>query len=77
MTKRLNFYTIFRVNQDGSIEPLQIVRIGGTQLGPGVRLGKGVFLGGIDLTEYIGREFEAKTENGILIITGIYKNNEK
>ena len=69
---RLNFYQIFRMNTDGSIEPLMPVRIGGVQMAPGVKFGRGVSFGGIDLFSYIGREFQVEHQNGILIITGIF-----
>lgn len=72
MSHRLNFYQIFHVNSDGSIEPLRMLRIGSVQIAPGVRFGKGVSLSGIDLTQYIGRDFQVEEKDGILIITGIY-----
>lgn len=72
MPYRLNFYQIFRINTDGSIEPLRIVRIGGVQFGPGVRFGRGVSFGGVDLAQYVGRDFQVEDQNGILIIIGIY-----
>lgn len=69
---RLNFYQIFRVNTDGSIEPLRSVRIGGVQMNPGVRFGRGVSFGGIDLFAYIGRDFQVEEQGGVLIILGIF-----
>ncbi len=72
MDQRINFYQIFRVSPDGSIEPLRIIRIGGVQMGPGVRFGRGVSFGGVDFSNYIGRDFSAREENGILILTGIF-----
>lgn len=72
MPYRLNFYRIFQINPDGSIEPLRIVRIGGVQFGPGVRFGRGVSFGGVDLTQYVGKDFQVEDQNGILIIIGIY-----
>jgi hypothetical protein len=72
MQQRMNFYQIFRINVDGSIEPIRIVRIGGVQFGPGVRFGSGVSFGGVDLSQYIGRDFQVEEQNGILIIVGIY-----
>lgn len=72
MSRKFNFYQIFRINPDGSIEPIRVVRIGGVQMGPGVRFGRGVLFGNIDLTQYIGRDFQVEEINGILIITGIY-----
>lgn len=69
---RINFYQIFKVNPDGSIEPIRVVRIGGVQMGPGVRFGRGVSFGGLDLSQYIGRDFQVEEQSGILIIVGIY-----
>jgi hypothetical protein len=72
MDQRINFYQIFRVNTDGSIEPLRVVRIGGVQMGPGVRFGRGVLFGGIDLSNFIGRDFSAREENGALTLLGVF-----
>jgi len=72
MEQRLNFYQIFRVNPDGSIEPLSVVRIGGVQFGPGVRFSRGVSFGGIDLSLYVGRDFLVEEQDNILVIKGIY-----
>ena len=72
MPERINFYQIFRIGPDGSIEPIKTVRIGGAQFGPGVRFGKGVSFGGIDLSKYIGRDLHVEEQDGVLIITGIY-----
>jgi hypothetical protein len=68
----VNFYSIFRVNADGSIEPIRLVRIGGVQFGPGVRFGSGVSFGGVDLSQQIGKNFLVEEVNGILIIVGIF-----
>ncbi|MDO8637980.1 MAG: hypothetical protein Q7R43_00250 [Candidatus Daviesbacteria bacterium] len=72
MTQRINFYQIFKINPDGSIEPLRLVRIGGVQMGPGVRFGKGVSFGGIDLSQFIGRDFEVEDQSGVYVIKGIF-----
>ncbi len=72
MGTRVNFFQIFRLNADGGIEPLRPVRIGGVQMAPGVKFGRGVSFGGIDLFSYIGRDFRVEEQNGILIITGIF-----
>ena len=37
-----------------------------------VRFGGGVSFGGIDLAQYIGRDFQTEEQDGILVITGIY-----
>ena len=69
---RRNFFFIFKVNIDGSIEPLRLVKIGGVQMGPGVRFGKGVSFSGIDLSQYVGRDFSVEEQNDVLVITGIF-----
>ncbi len=68
----VNFYSIFKVNPDGSIEPIRPVRIGGAQLAPGVRLGGGVSFSGVDLSQQIGKNFLVEETNGILVIIGIF-----
>lgn len=68
----VNFYSIFKVNPDGSIEPIRPVRIGGVQLGPGVRFGGGVSFGGIDLSQQVGKNFLVEEIDGILVIVGIF-----
>lgn len=72
MEQRINFNAIFRIHSDGSIEPLRPVRIGGVQMSPGVRFGRGVSFGGIDLFNFIGRDFSAEEQNGVLILLGIF-----
>lgn len=72
MKQRINFFQIFRINPEGSIEPNMRVRIGGVQFGPGVKIGRGVLFGNIDLFQFVGRDFEVQDINGVLNITGIY-----
>jgi len=67
------FYEIFHHHPDGSIEPKQPVRIGGVQFGPGVRFGKGIAFSGIDLTKYVGKDFEIEETNGVLKLVGVYE----
>lgn len=72
MAERINFYALFRQYPDGSLEPIRTVRIGGIQFGPGVRLGKGVSFGDVDLVQYIGHDFSVEQNEGVSIIVGIY-----
>ena len=69
---KLNFHSIFRLHNDGSIEPLRVIRIGGVQIGPGVRFGRGVSFGGIDIFNFIGRDFQVEEQQGVIILIGIY-----
>ncbi|MDO9580570.1 MAG: hypothetical protein Q7J06_08390 [Bacteroidales bacterium] len=69
---RIPFSAIFIRHQDGSLEPLRRVRIGGVEFGPGVKLSGGVRFGGVDITKYIGRDLEIEVDNDTWIVTGIY-----
>ena len=67
------FYEIFDHHPDGSIEPKQLVRIGGIQFGPGVRFGKGISFSGMDLSKYIGNDFEVEEDGSVLKLVGVYE----
>lgn len=69
---RINFNQIFNTNTDGSIESRQRIRVGGIELGPGVRFGNGVSFGGIDFSQFIGNDFEVDIDGNLVIIKGIY-----
>ena len=76
---RVNFSQIFQLNSDGSIEPIRRIRIGGVEFGPGVRFTRGVSFSGIDLSQYIGRDFEVQEQTlggpgtGVIwVVTAIY-----
>lgn len=69
---RINFWKIFQVHPDGSIEPIRRIRIGGVEFGQGVRFRRGVSFSGIDLALHVGRDFDAEEENGVLVLKGIY-----
>lgn len=69
---RIHFNELFIV-QNGAVTPRVVVRIGGVQMGPGVAFGSGVFFGGVDLTQYIGKYLEAvQASDGVWEITGFY-----
>lgn len=69
---RVNFDSIFIQHPDGSLEPRQRIRVGGVTFGPGVKFNRGVSFGGVDFTNFIGRDFEVETDNSVLVIKGIY-----
>jgi hypothetical protein len=73
---RVPFTTIFRRNEDGTIEPVQQVRIGGILLSPGLMLRLGQIIGGVDLTQYSSNDFDIDVKDGILTINGIYGQNQ-
>jgi len=59
-------------NQNGTISPKQIIQINGVTLGPEVSFSNGVFLGGVDLTLFIGKFLEVELQNGVFVIVGVY-----
>lgn len=59
---------VFTVNPNNTITPKLPVRIGGVTMGPGVSFGAGVFIGGVNLFDYRGRELEGYMDNGMFII---------
>ena len=71
MERTVSFWEIFKRNPDGSIEPTRIVRIGGVQMGPGVRLGSGVKFGGVDLTQHTDKNLRIQENIDSSSILGI------
>ncbi len=69
---RVNFQSLFVRHEDGSLEPRQRIRIGGVEFGPGVRFTQGVQFAGIDLTLFVGHDFEIDVDKGVIVIKGIY-----
>lgn len=69
---RVPFNYVFNLYPDGSLEPKQQIRVGGVVFGPGVKFSKGVAFSGIDFTQFLGHDLEIETENGMVLIKGIY-----
>ncbi len=42
-------------------------------MSPGVSFGNGVSFGGIDLSQYINKDFDIEIQNGVYIIIGVFK----
>lgn len=70
---RIKFEQLFRQYPDGGIEPIRRIRVGGVEFGPGVRFSGGVSFSGIDLTRFIGKDFEVEDQNGVLFLKGVYE----
>lgn len=74
---RVSFDSIFSVDLNtNSLEPKQRIRVGGVEFGPGVKFTKGVAFAGIDFTQFIGKDLEIKTDDNVIVITGIYQYAE-
>lgn len=69
---KVPFDSIFTINQDGSIEPKQTIRVGGVTMSPGVKFTRGVSFAGIDIAQFVDRDLEINTDEGVVVITGIY-----
>jgi hypothetical protein len=69
---RFSFSSIFTEHPDGSIEPIQTIKVGGIEISPGTILRPGVIIGGVDFTQFKGQDFEIETQGSILILKGIY-----
>ncbi len=68
---RKRFSELFEV-QGGAISPKVPVNINGVGMGPGVSFGGGVLFGGVDLTKFIGKDFEVELQNGVYVVKGVY-----
>jgi hypothetical protein len=68
---RINFSQLFVV-QNGMISPKVQIHLNGVTMSPGVSFGIGVSFGGIDLSQYIGKDFDVNIENDIYYIKGIF-----
>lgn len=69
---RIPFNNVFIQHPNGTLEPRQRIRVGGIEFGPGVKFSRGVSFGGIDFTQFVGRDLEVETNNDVLVIKGIY-----
>ena len=68
---RVKYDQVFNINTnntDITITPKVPVRIGGVTMGPGVSFGDGVFIGGVNLVDYRGRDIEGYVDGGMFVI---------
>ncbi len=68
---RMRFDELFN-NSNGVVTPKVTVQINGVTMSPGVSFGGGVLFGGVDLTQYIGKDFDVELQSGVYVIKGIY-----
>ena len=66
-----NFNEVFDFS-NGRITPKQQVRIGSITLGPKASIGSGVAIGGLNITDFVGKDVAVTEEDGILVIHGFY-----
>lgn len=68
---RIPFNKLFSV-ANGIITPIVTIHINGITMTPGVSFGSGVIFGGIDLSKFLGKDFEVDLNNGVYIVKGVY-----
>ncbi|MDO8505629.1 MAG: hypothetical protein Q7S48_03565 [bacterium] len=71
---RYRFNEIFK-ETDGSISPVQRIRVGGVTIGSELTMRAGVAIGGVDFLQpqFKGHDIEADTDGDVLVIKGIYE----
>ena len=69
---RVTFDSLFNRLPDGGLEPRQKIRIGGVVIAPGVHFSQGAIFGGIDLTQYLGHDFEIDVDDDVVVLKSIY-----
>ena len=68
---RMSFHQLFQQNPNGLMSPLVPVRVGGFTMGPGVSFGGGVGIGGVNLTQLVGQDFDVDVEDGVHVLKGV------
>lgn len=69
---RIPFAKLFTLHTDGSFSPLSKTEIKGVLLKPGLWIGDGVGIPGVDLSVLRGRDLEVEVQQGIYTIRGAY-----
>ncbi len=69
---RMTFDELFKPSTNGRISPRVRVRIGGVTMGPGAGFGGGVAIGGLNLIDLVGRDFDVEVQGGVHVIKGVY-----
>jgi hypothetical protein len=69
---RVSFAQLFSSLPDGSISPLRKTRIRGVDLKPGVWLGEGVWVLGVDIFALKDRDLEVEVDQGVTLVKAAY-----
>jgi hypothetical protein len=69
---RVSFIQLFTALPDGAISPLRKARIRGIDLKPGVWIGEGVTVLGVDIHAIRGRDIEVELEQGVTVVKAVY-----
>ena len=69
---RIPFAKLFSLLPDGSYSPLSKTEIKGIPLKPGLWIGEGISIPGVDLAVLRGRDLEVEIQQGTYTIRGAY-----
>lgn len=72
MESRQNFWTLFQQTSNNKLTPRVILNVNGVVIGPGIMLGPGSYVGGIDFHKIIGRDIAVEIQNNVYIVKGYY-----
>ena len=68
---KISFDTIFKVN-NGTVTNREKIRVGGVTLYPGALDNYKGAIGGVDFSNFVGRDLDIKTDGDTYVIIGIY-----
>jgi hypothetical protein len=69
---RVSFSDLFTSLPDGGISPLRKARIRGVDLKPGLWIGEGVVVPGVELISLKGRDLEVEVQHGVSLVKAAY-----
>lgn len=72
MDQKVSFWQVFRAVEGNRLTPQVILNVNGTVIGPGVTIGSGTAVGGIDFFKIYGRELAVEIKENVYILKGYY-----
>lgn len=69
---RVAFTQLFTIHPDGSFSPVVKTQIRGFNLKPGMWIGEGVSIPGLDLQVLRGRDLEVEVMQGVSVVKAAY-----
>jgi hypothetical protein len=69
---RISFSQLFRELPEGGFSPVRHTKIRGVDLKPGLWIGEGMGIVGVDLGTLAGRDLEVEMEQGVAVLKAAY-----
>ena len=69
---RISFSQLFRELPEGGFSPLRPLRIRGVDLNPGLWIGDGMRIVGVEFSGLAGRDLEIEMEQGVTVLKAAY-----